>query len=328
MQKEFKPLVEEATALCKNYFAQKLLAAYLHGSVATGDAIPYVSDLDYYIVISEELRDEDNRSLERIKNELRQKYPVANGIHLSAHSVADLAKDKFARFALKYNSALYFGSDIVKKLDNCESEKFEPNAKTAKGRLDFARQCFYQALDSKQPACTGEIPADTYYASRKYARYFVIIEGAYFLMSKNDFESFEKNDVLNKLYKYADGFEKELNMTRERNKMISKTEQSRIAYNKIAAEYDAQPEGRYTRFHIAELSGTVELCDGDFVLDVACGNGTYCEYENHRMVSKSAKNVPKPFEFIDKKRRFGFTMEKAQGKNLATLMANENTFDS
>lgn len=45
-------------------------------------------------------------------------------------------------------------------------------------------------------------------------------------------------------------------------------------------------------------------------------NDAYCEYENHRMVSKSAKNVPKPFEFIDENRRFGFTMEKAQGKIL------------
>ena len=64
MQKEFKPLVEDATVLCKNYFAEKLLAMYLHGSIAMGDAIPYVSDLDYYIVISEESGNEDKQLLE------------------------------------------------------------------------------------------------------------------------------------------------------------------------------------------------------------------------------------------------------------------------
>ena len=215
MQKEFKPLVEDATVLCKNFFAEKLIAMYLHGSIAMGDAIPYVSDLDYYIVISEESGNEDKQLLEQMENELQQKHSIVNRVHLSVHSIMDLTKDKFARFVLKYNSMLYFGNDIVKELDNSGCEKFEPNAEMAKGRLAFARQCFSQALDNKQPMCTGEIPADTYYASRKYARYFVIIEGAYFLMAQNEFESFEKSDVLNKLYKYADGFKKELDMTRE-----------------------------------------------------------------------------------------------------------------
>lgn len=215
MQKEFKPLVENAAMLCNNYFAGKLLAVYLHGSIAMGDAIPYVSDLDCYIVISEELGPEDKQWLERMENELQQRNPYVNGIHLSVHSVMDLAKDKFARFALKYNSVLYFGNDIVEELDNSGCKKFEPNAEMAKGRLAFARQCFEQALDNKQPMSTGEIPTDTYYAARKYARYFVIIEGAYFLMSQNEFESFEKEDVLNKLYRYANEFEKELDMTCE-----------------------------------------------------------------------------------------------------------------
>ena len=56
--------------------------------------------------------------------------------------------------------------------------------------------------------------------------------------------------------------------------MKNKTEASRLAYNKIASDYDASKEGRYTRFHIGELSATIDVRDGDVVLDVACGNGT------------------------------------------------------
>lgn len=56
--------------------------------------------------------------------------------------------------------------------------------------------------------------------------------------------------------------------------MNKKTEESRRAYNQIAFEYDASREGRYTRFHIKELAGTINLREGDVVLDVACGNGT------------------------------------------------------
>lgn len=56
--------------------------------------------------------------------------------------------------------------------------------------------------------------------------------------------------------------------------MGRKSEQSKNAYNNIAIEYDASKEGRYTRFHINELQATVDVKDGNVVLDVACGNGT------------------------------------------------------
>ena len=55
--------------------------------------------------------------------------------------------------------------------------------------------------------------------------------------------------------------------------MGKKAEQSRIAYNNMAPEYNASPEGGYTRPHKAELIRRVALRDGDAVLDVACGNG-------------------------------------------------------
>ena len=66
--------------------------------------------------------------------------------------------------------------------------------------------------------------------------------------------------------------------------MNKKTEQSRIAYNKIASEYDTSREGVYTRFHIKELSHTIALSEGDIVLDVACGTGTLLQE-----LSKKAK---------------------------------------
>lgn len=56
--------------------------------------------------------------------------------------------------------------------------------------------------------------------------------------------------------------------------MGRKSEESRVSYNKIASEYDTSREGQYTRFHIEELMNTVDVKEGDAVLDVACGNGT------------------------------------------------------
>ena len=51
MQDEFKELIEEATFICQVYFVEELLSVYLHGSIAMNDAIPYVSDLDYHVVV-------------------------------------------------------------------------------------------------------------------------------------------------------------------------------------------------------------------------------------------------------------------------------------
>lgn len=51
------------------------------------------------------------------------------------------------------------------------------------------------------------------------------------------------------------------------------------------------------------------------------------EYDNHCMVSRVMENVPKLYEFIEENQRFGFIMEKVQGKSLATMMQDDYTFD-
>lgn len=211
MQPEFQPLVTAATTLCADLLADRLTAMYLHGSVAIGDAVAGISDLDCFLVTRGALTEADTRALAQLESRLLAEYPIASEVHLAAHSTDDLAADSFARFILKYNSTLIFGRDIVRELDRI-NPTLEPNAATAKGRLPFARHCFSQALDGEQPDCTGPLPSDPCYVSRKFARYFVVIEGAYFLMAQNKFTSFAKENVLPELADY--GFADELALTR------------------------------------------------------------------------------------------------------------------
>ena len=49
------------------------------------------------------------------------------------------------------------------------------------------------------------------------------------------------------------------------------------------------------------------------------------EYDNHYMVSRVMGNIPELFEFIEEDKRYGFIMEKVQGKSLALLMQDEDT---
>ena len=55
--------------------------------------------------------------------------------------------------------------------------------------------------------------------------------------------------------------------------MGKKMEQSQKVYNEMAWEYDSSPEGNYTRLHKEEIMKKAVLRDGDYILDVACGNG-------------------------------------------------------
>ena len=196
MQKEFQPLVDDAIMQVKKYFSKRFLAAYLHGSLNYGDAIPNISDMDCYIVIKDDLNNNDKTWISDNENKLQNKYPIINGVHLSTHSAEEVKKDAYTRFILKYNSSLYDGVDIAESFNTEEFGVIKPDKSVAKSRLKFAKQCFDDALNGKQPACTGELPKNTYYIARKFARYFVIIEGAYWLMSINKFISFEKEKVL------------------------------------------------------------------------------------------------------------------------------------
>lgn len=199
MQEEFRELVEETVSLCKEYFRQKMAAMYLHGSIYYGDAVPGISDMDCIIVLNEKPYAEEKEWLCASADRLNMKYPVVDGVHISAYDIDSLRADKWARFMLKYNASLYAGTDVVREMYSENISQYYPDKRTARARLGFAVKCFEDAWDGKQPASTGEIPQDTCYAARKFARYFVIIEGAYWLMSQNQFKSFAKEDVLSGL---------------------------------------------------------------------------------------------------------------------------------
>ncbi len=56
-------------------------------------------------------------------------------------------------------------------------------------------------------------------------------------------------------------------------------------------------------------------------------NAVWQEYQNHGMVNSMMNNVPQIYEYIEENGRFGYIMEKVQGKSFASLMMNELTFE-
>lgn len=195
MQKEFQALLDEIAALLPAYFSDRFISGYLHGSVYYGDAIPGVSDLDYMVILTN-LTEADKAWLRQTARELERLFPVAAEVHLNTCTLDELRSQSFTRFALTYNATLHAGQDALAMLTSEGITAPSPNAAFAKARLDFARQCFQQALMGETPACTGPLPTETPFILRKFARYFVVIEGAYFLMCRDLFCGFRTVDVL------------------------------------------------------------------------------------------------------------------------------------
>lgn len=214
IQPEFKPVVDEALARCKAYLNVDFLAAYLHGSVNLGDAVAGVSDLDLFVVTKKEPSDADRAWLETLCQALRERYRVIDEAHIALTSEESLRADRFSRFALTFNAALLDGVDVAAKFTKDEPDSYLPDKRIAQMRLGFARQCLCDVLAGKQSASTGPLPENTCYAARKYARYFVVIEGAYFLMSRGRFTSFAPETVLGQLEKEAQEYAEAIALTR------------------------------------------------------------------------------------------------------------------
>ena len=149
LQPAFLNLVNASLCAAKAAFGERLCAFYLHGSVAMGDAIPGLSDLDALLILRDAVTDADRTQQSELQASLQARFPVAEEVHLNVMSAGDLAQNSFACFALKYNATLLYGSDVTGALP-CPA----PDKEMAKSRLAFARQCFDEALRGEQPACT------------------------------------------------------------------------------------------------------------------------------------------------------------------------------
>jgi len=206
IQKDFEPLVNDVTQKCKDYFRDSLCAVYLTGSISTCEAIKGESDLDCWVFVVDKLADNDKKWITESEKDFDSGYEVVDGVHINVKTIEELRNDKFTRFALKYNSTLRHGDDVISSIDASGADIYEPNKSIAKERLLFAQKCLDDAMKNICPQCIDEIPKNTYFAARKYARYFIIVEGVYYLMAINKFETYKQGRVIQQLKENSVGY--------------------------------------------------------------------------------------------------------------------------
>ncbi len=208
-----KTAIQQVTDSLQAYFSDRLAAAYLTGSFSTGEAVLGESDLDYWGFVCDELSKADQRWIQDTASAVDKRFDIFGGVHINIMTVENITHNKLARFMLQYNSILCCGRDILSEISARKPDSYIPDKHVAKLRLPFARQCFEDALRGKCPRCIDEVPANSYLAARKFARYFVIVEGAYFLMSVNKFESFRQENVIALLKEKLAGFDDILDLS-------------------------------------------------------------------------------------------------------------------
>jgi len=198
-QEGFRDLVAAADACCAGRFGPRLAAAYVAGSVAAGEAWPGASDLDWFVFLRDEPTRADKAWQSRARARLERDFPIADEVHLNVHSLDRLQREAFWRFILRYNAVRVRGPNLIAELARGGVRTTRPSRTLAKSRLPFVRRCLDEALAGRCPPALASLPPDPCLATRKLARNFVIVEGAYALMARGAFTSFKQEAVLDGL---------------------------------------------------------------------------------------------------------------------------------
>lgn len=128
VQSEFQPLLEEAcTALSQE--ALGVEGIYLYGSVARGDAIPGVSDLDLTLVLRESPTSQVLAGLEVIRCDLERRHSQVTKVDfdIGSHEEVVAAENRKSwGFWLKHHCRCVWGEDLALHI-----ERFRPSVDIA-----------------------------------------------------------------------------------------------------------------------------------------------------------------------------------------------------
>ncbi|MDD3122338.1 MAG: hypothetical protein PHC62_02355 [Candidatus Izemoplasmatales bacterium] len=198
IQIEYREQVTHMVNFINTIFKEKVISIYLSGSVWSNEAILYHSDVDLFLVLTDYVDKEEIKKT--FLKKLIEEYPFSPEPHISIYSLQQLKTDHFTRFIMEYNCGLMYGNNIAKDLNKVIDKTINPSEKAYFQRLQFAKDAYEALKNGKRNLPNlGLLPSDTYFAARKLIKYFIVIEGAYYLMKVGNFKSFNTDEVFNSL---------------------------------------------------------------------------------------------------------------------------------
>lgn len=94
MQPEYQPVIQDVVNLYKETYGDALKQVYVRGSVAKGQAIPYISDLDTFAYVDESAEYlKENSTNRKMRALLEEKYDFVQEIEMNADPMSRAEKD-------------------------------------------------------------------------------------------------------------------------------------------------------------------------------------------------------------------------------------------
>ncbi len=199
IQPEFIDAVRAVDEASAERFGNRMVGSYVAGSVASQEALPGISDLDWWTFLHDEPTPADRTWRRRIESRIVGRYGVFSEAHVNVHPLGRLAHEGFWRFILRYNCQRVRGANAVAILEQRGHSTPRPSRKLAKSRLPFVKGCLSAALCGDCPAAVPALPSNPHLATRKLARNFMVVETAFLHMSRGAFRSFGQEEVFSGL---------------------------------------------------------------------------------------------------------------------------------
>lgn len=123
IQEKYLPAVKEIKEEYLKHFGENLHSVYLRGSVAKGEAIENISDIDSFAVIA--LKDSDINTdwAGEFNNSIRTKYPFITGVEIGAIPLDDLDEYPGDKIMIKTQSVCLYGENLANTLPSLKPGK-------------------------------------------------------------------------------------------------------------------------------------------------------------------------------------------------------------
>lgn len=113
IQDEYKNIVEHVKRVYSEVFGADIHSIYLRGSVAKGEAVSWISDIDAFAFTYNKAGEEKLNNLKRKSEELADHHPILNGVDLGQAWLGAFYRLKPLHIMLKTQSKCIYGPDLA-----------------------------------------------------------------------------------------------------------------------------------------------------------------------------------------------------------------------
>lgn len=113
LQEKWLPVVEELKQEYIKHFNGDLVSIYIRGSVAKGEAIDHVSDIDSFAIVSLSDEEIDTSWRGSFNKYVQEKYPFVEGVEIRAVPVNELSHFKGDQIMIKTQSVCIYGKEFA-----------------------------------------------------------------------------------------------------------------------------------------------------------------------------------------------------------------------